>query len=72
MISRMLTGAPSRAAIWRKMFSTMKIAPSTSIPKSTAPMDSRLADAPRRSRQKNANRSASGMVTATISPARKS
>ena len=63
---------PGAAAIWRKIFSTMNTAPSTRMPKSTAPMESRLAEAFCRSRQMKANSSASGMVTATISPARKS
>ena len=43
------------------MFSTMNTAPSTRMPKSTAPMESRLAEAFCRSRQMNANSSASGM-----------
>ena len=50
------------------MFSTMKIAPSTRMPKSTAPIDSRLADAFFRSSSRNAHSRASGMVTATIRP----
>ncbi len=72
MISLTLSGVPLRAAIWRKMFSTITTAPSTRMPKSTAPMDSRLAEAFCRSRQMKANSSASGMVVATINPARKS
>ena len=72
MTSLMLNSVPCRAASSRKMFSTMKIAPSTRMPKSTAPIDSRLAEAPFRSRHTNANSSASGIVTATISPARTS
>ena len=34
------------AVMWRKMFSTMITELSTMIPKSTAPIDSRLADFP--------------------------
>jgi hypothetical protein len=72
MTSMILKGWPWRAAIRRKMFSTITTAPSTRMPKSTAPMDSRLAETSRRSRQMKANSSASGMVMATISPARTS
>ena len=39
---------------------------STMMPKSTAPMESRLADFPRRKSTAKANSSASGMLTATI------
>ena len=45
-------------------------AESTMMPKSTAPMESRLADLPRRNSTENANSSASGMLMATISAVR--
>jgi hypothetical protein len=48
------------------MFSTMMTEESAMMPKSTAPIDSRLADWPRRNRTENANSSASGMLIATI------
>jgi hypothetical protein len=72
MISVMVAGVPLRRAIWRKMFSTITTAPSTRMPKSMAPIDRRLAEAFWTFRQAKANRSANGMVVATISPARKS
>ena len=50
------------------MFSTITTAPSTRMPKSMAPIESRLAGMFRRSRQMNAISSASGTVTATIRP----
>ena len=50
------------------MFSTITTAPSTRMPKSIAPIDSRFAGMCWRSRQMNANSSDSGIVTATISP----
>ena len=40
------------------------------MPKSTAPIDSRLADLPRRNSIEKANSSASGMLMATISALR--
>ena len=43
---------------------------STMMPKSTAPIDSRLADLPRRKSIAKANNSASGMLIATISAVR--
>ena len=48
------------------MFSTMMTEASTMMPKSTAPMDSRLADLPRKYSTVNANSSASGTLTATM------
>ena len=51
------------------MFSTMMTDESTMMPKSTAPIDSRLADLPRRNSTAKANSSASGMLMATISGA---
>ncbi len=48
------------------MLSTMMTDESTMMPKSTAPIDSRLADLPRTNSTEKANRSASGMLTATI------
>ena len=52
------------------MFSTMTTAPSTIMPKSIAPIESRLAGMCAQSRQMNANSSANGIVTATISAVR--
>jgi hypothetical protein len=48
------------------MFSTMMTELSTMMPKSTAPIDSRLADLPRRNNTEKANSSASGMFNATM------
>ena len=48
------------------MFSTMITDESTMMPKSTAPMESRLADFPRRKSTAKANSSASGTLMATI------
>ena len=48
------------------MFSTITTAPSTTIPKSRAPSDSRLAGILFRSRQMEAKSSEKGMVSATI------
>ena len=47
---------------WRTMFSTMTTAPSTTMPKSSAPSESRLAGIWRRSRQVAANKSEKGIV----------
>ena len=52
------------------MFSTMMTDESTMMPKSTAPIDSRLADLPRRNSTAKANSSASGMLMATMNAAR--
>jgi hypothetical protein len=52
------------------MFSTITTAPSTTMPKSSAPSESRLAGMWRRSRQIAANSSENGMVMATISAPR--
>ena len=52
------------------MFSTITTAPSTTMPKSSAPSDSRFAGMCRRSRQIEANSSENGMVSATISAPR--
>ena len=54
------------------MFSTMTTAPSTRMPKSMAPIDSRFAGMCLRSRQMKANSSESGIVTATMRPERTS
>ena len=51
------------------MFSTMMTVESTMMPKSTAPIDSRLADLPRRNSTEKANSRASGMLIATMSAA---
>ncbi len=58
--------------MWRKMFSTMITVASTMMPKSIAPIDSRLADSPFSTRIITANRSAKGMVAETISALRRS
>ncbi len=60
----------SLALMWRKMFSTMITDESTMIPKSTAPIDSKLADCPRMYSIAKANSTASGMLMATISAQR--
>jgi hypothetical protein len=52
------------------MFSTMITDESTMMPKSTAPIDSRFADLPRRNSIPNANSRASGMLMATITALR--
>ena len=70
--ARLTSPSSFRRAIWRKMFSTITTAPSTRMPKSMAPMDNRLADAFWTFRQAKANSRASGIVAATISPARTS
>ena len=51
------------------MFSTMMTVASTMMPKSIAPIDSRLADSPLITRISTANSSANGMVAETISAA---
>ena len=48
------------------MFSIMTTEPSTTMPKSSAPRESRLAGMWLMSRQMEANRSAKGMVRATM------
>ena len=48
---------------WRTMFSTMTTAPSTTMPKSSAPSESRLAGICFRSRQMAAKSSENGMVS---------
>ena len=48
------------------MFSTMITVASTMMPKSMAPIDSRLADSPLSTRITTANKSAKGMVAETI------
>ncbi len=52
-------------------FSTTITAPSTMMPKSIAPSDSRLAGIPMKLRPRKVASSASGMVTATIAAARR-
>ena len=54
----------------RTMFSIMTTAPSTIMPKSSAPSESRFAGMCRRSRQMEANSSENGMVSVTISAPR--
>ena len=54
------------------MFSTMITVASTMMPKSIAPIDSRFADSPFSTRMTTANRSAKGIVAATISALRRS
>ena len=53
------------------MFSTMTMVPSMMMPKSMAPMESRLAASPVACRKMKANSSASGMVSAVMTAARK-
>src|SRR6267143_73488 len=53
----------------RKMFSTTITAPSTMMPKSIAPSESRLAGTPMKLRPRKVASSASGMVTATLAAA---
>ncbi len=48
------------------MFSTMTTAPSTTMPKSSAPSDNRLAGMCARSRQMEAKSRAKGMVSETM------
>ena len=48
------------------MFSTMMTVPSTIMPRSMAPTDSRLAESPRSTVMITARNSATGMVAATI------
>ncbi len=60
----------SLRARWRTMFSTITTAPSTTMPKSSAPSESRLAGICLRSRQVAAKSSEKGMVSATISAPR--
>ena len=52
------------------MFSTITTAPSTTMPKSSAPSDSRLAGMLFRFRQMEANSSENGMVSATMNAPR--
>ena len=54
------------------MFSTMMTVASTMMPKSMAPIDSRLADSPLSTSTTTANKSAKGMVAETISALRRS
>ena len=53
------------------MFSTMMTVASTMMPKSMAPIDSRLADSPLSTSTTTANKSAKGMVAETISALRR-
>ncbi len=55
---------------WRKMFSIMMTVESTTMPKSTAPSEIRLAGVSVPTRPQNAMSSASGMLSAVISAAR--
>ena len=48
------------------MFSTMITVPSTMMPRSMAPIDSRFADSPRSTVMMTARNSATGMVAATM------
>jgi hypothetical protein len=52
------------------MFSTITTAPSTTIPKSSAPSDNKFAGTWIRLRQIHANNSENGMVSATMSEPR--
>ncbi len=52
--------------------STITTAPSIIIPKSMAPIESRLADIPITRKQINANNKANGIITATITVVRQS
>jgi len=54
----------------RKIFSTMMTDESTMMPKSTAPIDNRLALLPRTYSTQKANSKANGMLSATISALR--
>jgi hypothetical protein len=54
---------------WRKTFSTMMAVDSTTIPKSTAPSEMRLAGVPVRTMPAKAAHRASGMFTAVTSAA---
>ena len=56
--------------MWRTVFSTMTTAPSTTIPKSSAPSESRFAGMWLTLSQMEANSRENGMVSATISAAR--
>ncbi len=60
------------AARWRKMFSTMITVASTMMPKSIAPIDSRLANSPVKTRITTAKSRAKGMVADTIRALRRS
>ena len=60
-----------RCARWRKTFSTMITVASTMMPRSMAPIESRLADSPRNTVIMTASSSATGIVAATISAERK-
>ena len=55
---------------WRKMFSTMITVESTTMPKSTAPSEIRLAGVPVDTMPMNAIMSATGMLMAVITAAR--
>ena len=56
--------------MWRTMFSTMTTAPSTTIPKSSAPSESRFAGILLKSSQMEAKSSENGIVSATMKAAR--
>ena len=51
---------------WRTMFSIITTAPSTTMPKSNAPRDSKFAGMCLKSKQMRANNSENGIVAATI------
>ena len=57
---------PSCAERWRTMFSIITTEPSTNMPKSSAPSESRLAGMWLRSRQMEANINEKGMVSDTM------
>ena len=63
---RRVCAVSSLCARWRTMFSIITTEPSTTMPKSSAPSESRLAGMWLRSRQMEANISANGMVSATM------
>ena len=64
--------AGESCARWRKMFSIMMTVASTMMPRSIAPIDSRLADSPRITVIITARNSATGIFAATISAQRRS
>src|SRR4029453_13327746 len=66
------TSRRTARARWRKMFSTMMTVGSTRVPGSIAPIDSRLADSPRRTVMITARNNATGIVADTISAERRS
>ena len=68
--SRGVSALPSPSSNLRRMLSITTIAPSTTMPKSIAPSESRFAGILKWCMQMKAVSSASGIVTATINAAR--